>query len=424
MNRSNWALDDWLKWQESLNTDQINLSLDRINKVKEKMGFSQPNIDIYLVAGTNGKGTTVHLLNSILSSKGLNVGMYTSPHLIKYNERVTYNNKPLEDNYFIDSFIEIEKARGDVPLTYFEYGTLAAFLSLNEFPCDAWIIEVGLGGRLDATNILNPDVSIITNIALDHQEWLGNTISEIANEKAGIISSNAPCVCGALNTGTIIGETANKKNTDFYLIGDDFSLSDTNKGSVWSSERETIEEIKIPNHWAKGEKNNLATALMSIEACNADLLPKSESLNQLLESFSIPGRFQVIDYGIPWILDVAHNPNAAINFKERLETIELTDKNIMILSLMKDKNLEEFVSSFENIIAKWVVCTMNTSRSISGEEISERLSQKGLLDVTVLTDPDEAFEYIETINHNCNAVIVTGSFEIVGPCIQWFENKK
>ena len=281
MNRSNWALDDWLNWQENLNPNQIDLSLDRIQEVKEKIRFNQPEIDIYLVAGTNGKGTTVHLLNSILRLEGLNVGTYTSPHLKKYNERVTYNNKPLEDTDFIDSFIEIENVRGDVPLTYFEYGTLAAFLSLNRFPCDAWIIEVGLGGRLDATNILNPNVSIITNIALDHQEWLGNTVNEIASEKAGIISSNASCVCAASNAGEIIGEIANKKNSDFYLIGDDFSLSNGVKGSVWSSERETIEEIKIPNHWAKGEKKNLATVLMSIEACNADLLPNTESLNQL-----------------------------------------------------------------------------------------------------------------------------------------------
>ena len=423
MNRSNWSLDDWLNWQENLNPNQIDLSLDRIQEVKEKIRFNQPEIDIYLVAGTNGKGTTVHLLNSILRLKGLNVGMYTSPHLKKYNERVTYNNKPLEDTDFIDSFIEIESVRGEVPLTYFEYGTLAAFLSLKKFPCDAWIIEVGLGGRLDATNILNPNVSIITNIALDHQEWLGETINEIAIEKAGIISSNAPCVCGALNTGEIIGEIASRKNTDFYLIGDDFSLSNGVNGSVWSSKSKTIEKIKIPDHWAQGEKNNLAIALMSIEACNPDLLPNTEALNQLLDSFSIPGRFQIFDYRIPWILDVAHNPNAAINFRERLGTIELTDKNIMIVSLMKDKDLEEFVSLFEDIVAKWVVCTMNTPRSLSGDEISQRLSEKGLFNITVLNYPDEAFEYIETINHNYNAVIVTGSFEIVGPCIQWLENK-
>ena len=376
-----------------------------------------------MVAGTNGKGTTVHLLNSILRLKGLNVGMYTSPHLKKYNERVTYNNKPLEDTDFIDSFIEIESVRGEVPLTYFEYGTLAAFLSLKKFPCDAWIIEVGLGGRLDATNILNPNVSIITNIALDHQEWLGETINEIAIEKAGIISSNVPCVCGALNTGENIGEIASRENTDFYLIGDDFSLKYRANDSVWSSKSKTIEKIKIPDHWAQGEKNNLAIALMSIEACNPDLLPKTEALNQLLDSFSIPGRFQIFDYRIPWILDVAHNPNAAINFRERLGTIELTDKNIMIVSLMKDKDLEEFVSLFEDIVAKWVVCTMNTPRSLSGDEISKRLSEKGLFNITVLNYPDEAFEYIETINHNYNAVIVTGSFEIVGPCIQWLENK-
>ena len=423
MNRSNWSLDDWLNWQENLNPNQIDLSLDRIQEVKEKIRFNQPEIDIYLVAGTNGKGTTVHLLNSILRLKGLNVGMYTSPHLKKYNETITFPKKEsfsIEDNKTI---IEIDNLRCYVALTYFEYGTLGEFLSLNRFGCDAWIIEVGLGGRLDATNILNPNVSIITNIALDHQEWLGETINEIAIEKAGIISSNAPCVCGALNTGEIIGEIASRKNTDFYLIGDDFSLSNGVNGSVWSSKSKTIEKIKIPDHWAQGEKNNLAIALMSIEACNPDLLPNTEALNQLLDSFSIPGRFQIFDYRIPWILDVAHNPNAAINFRERLGTIELTDKNIMIVSLMKDKDLEEFVSLFEDIVAKWVVCTMNTPRSLSGDEISKRLSEKGLFNITVLNYPDEAFEYIETINHNYNAVIVTGSFEIVGPCIQWLENK-
>ena len=424
MNKEKSTLDDWLEWQQSINLNEIDLSLDRINEVKDKIGFRQPEIDIFLVAGTNGKGTTVHLIESFLINKGLNVGVYTSPHLNKYNERVTFNRVSLKDEELIESFEEVEKARDGIKLTYFEYGTLAAFLSLSRFSCDAWVIEVGLGGRLDATNILKPSVSVITNIAIDHQEWLGNSLNKIATEKAGIISSNVPCVSAALNTKEAINIVAKKNASKVFHIKDDYSLVESDGSYQWEGNEETIEGICIPTSWAKGEKNNLATSLMTLATCNPKYLPDTNEINSLIRNFKISGRFQLIQNRVPWILDVAHNPNAATNFLERLESLNLGDKNIMVLSVMKDKDLKELMSIFKNIISKWVLCEMRSSRSISEHEIKNTLKEINKSDITVLKYPENAFDYAERISKDYNSVIVTGSFEVVGPAINWLGNKK
>ena len=418
------TLDKWLEWQQSLNLNEIDLSLDRINAVKEKVGFQQPDIDIFLVAGTNGKGTTVHLIESFLIKRGLNVGVYTSPHLRKYNERVTFNKRSLEDHCFLESFEKIEKQRGGIQLTYFEYGTLAAFLSLNELPCDAWVIEVGLGGRLDATNILNPSVSVITNIAFDHQEWLGNSLNKIATEKAGIISYNSPCVSAASNVKEAINLVASKKSAKVLSIGDDYSIKESEKTFEWRGDKKVINGIKIPENWATGEKSNLATALMSLEVCGKDYLPSTEETNEIVRNFRIPGRFEIIEKDVPWILDVAHNANAAKNFLQRLESLKLGNNNIMILSLMKDKNIKDFVDVFRNYVSKWIVCGMRSPRSLTGEQMKNLLKRNENVDISAFEYPEEAFDYSQSIYEDYESVIVTGSFEIVGPAINWLEKNK
>ena len=189
-------LSDWLEYQQGLNSKEIDLNLTRVEEVYNVLNITLPKDNIFLVGGTNGKGTTVALLEDILIQKGLKTGVYTSPHLINYNERVCVDKNPLSDKELVNSFEKIEQFRGTVPLTYFEFGTLAAFHLLAMHECDAWIIEVGLGGRLDATNIIQSDVSIITNIDLDHQEFLGDSIEEIAYEKAGIAKSNKLMIYG------------------------------------------------------------------------------------------------------------------------------------------------------------------------------------------------------------------------------------
>ena len=190
------SLSDWLEYQQGLNSKAIDLNLNRVEEVYNALNITLPKDGIFLVGGTNGKGTTVALIEDMLIQKGIKTGVYTSPHLINYNERVSVNKTHVSDKELVKAFEQIEKFRGTVPLTYFEFGTLAAFNLLAMHGCDAWIIEVGLGGRLDATNIIQSDISIITNIDLDHQEFLGDSIEEIAYEKAGITKSNRPIIYG------------------------------------------------------------------------------------------------------------------------------------------------------------------------------------------------------------------------------------
>ena len=190
------SLDDWLQWQESLNAGEINLGLDRIAKVANRLDLQQPAGSVFVIAGTNGKGSCVWLLEQLLQTSGARIGAYTSPHLLKYNERIRIDGAPVDDRCLVRAFERIESASDGQALTYFEYGTLAALWIFSNASCDAWILEVGLGGRLDAVNIVEPDYSLLTTIALDHQKWLGNDVEQIAREKAGIMRLGTPAFFG------------------------------------------------------------------------------------------------------------------------------------------------------------------------------------------------------------------------------------
>ena len=418
----NWGVQEWLNWQESINPNEIDLCLDRVRVVLPKLGIQPPADKTFLVAGTNGKGTTIALLEDILIKKGLRIGSYTSPHLIDYNERVRINKQPIDDLKLIESFRFIESIRNGIPLTYFEFGTLAAFSILTDLDCDVWLIEVGLGGRLDATNVIDPSVSIITNIDFDHQQWLGNTLDEIAKEKGGIIKTNTPCVYGDINIQKSIQEIARCMDSDLYTINRDFSLFDNGSDFIWKGKNKHIDSIQIPSHWAEGERHNLALALMSIEVVDADLLPTSKQLNEILEFFSLAGRFQIIQNTQTWILDVAHNPKAAKNLKTRLDSLEPVMRDFIIFSMMKDKDLNGFIEVFIDVISEWVVCKMNTERSFSSRQLEKKLIDFGVANVTVTSGPREAFDYASRNASNQDRVLVTGSFEIVGPAIKWIES--
>jgi dihydrofolate synthase / folylpolyglutamate synthase len=422
VNKSNWNLNDWLSWQQTINSKNIDLSLERIKEVSFKLELSIPGDKIFLVAGTNGKGTTVSLIEDLLISKGLNVGSYTSPHLVRYNERVRYNKKESNDKDFIDAFILIESVRDNIPLTYFEYGTLAAFLLLRKLNCDYWVIEVGLGGRLDATNIIERSVSIITNIALDHQEWLGKTVEDIATEKAGIISENTPIIYGDNICKDIIENHAYSKNSELLIINQDFSINGYKSHKniyKWIGKDSCIDSINLPDHWATGEINNLSIALMAIETSDSSYLPTSSELNKILNSYYLAGRFEIIKKKCTWVLDVAHNPNAAINLRKRFDSINRSKKNIMVLSMMKDKDIIGFIESFTDVISEWVVCRMDNERSFHSKEILNKFISNGITNVISIDNPKKAFEYVEKNTSSDDNVIVTGSFEIVGPAKEW-----
>jgi dihydrofolate synthase/folylpolyglutamate synthase len=417
-------LSDWLEYQQGLNSKEIDLNLTRVEEVYNALNITLPKDNIFLVGGTNGKGTTVALLEDILIQKDLKTGVYTSPHLINYNERVCVDKNPLSDKELVNSFEQIEQFRGTVPLTYFEFGTLAAFHLLAMHECDAWIIEVGLGGRLDATNIIQSDVSIITNIDLDHQEFLGDSIEEIAYEKAGIAKSNKPMIYGDTVAVPIIEKQANLVDAKLVVRDREFSIQKEANQFSWAGVEHTIKAIKIPEHWAQGEINNLATSLAAIESYNSSLLPTTEMLNNILKDFFIPGRFELIKSGTNWVLDVAHNPAAAKNFRERLSTLNIKQNNTMIFSMMKDKNLDLFINVFKDIISDWIVCKMNTDRSYTTLELEKKLAGLGVDNIKVMESTEEAFKYVENLEPISDNIIVSGSFELVGPAKQYLSEKR
>jgi dihydrofolate synthase/folylpolyglutamate synthase len=417
-------LNQWLDYQLTLNNKEIDLSLDRLIEVKERLNFTQPDIKIFLVAGTNGKGTTCHLIQELLINKGLNVGTYTSPHLIDYNERVKFNDQNIDDSSLIESFEVIEKLRNDIPLTYFEYGTLGAFIALSSKPCDAWVIEVGLGGRLDATNILNPSVAVITSISMDHQDWLGDDIESIAREKAGIIKGGAPCVSSAKNVSAVIRDFANKHNACLYEINDDYSILKSKEGYIWDFNNIQIyQDISIPNHWGEGEITNLSTSLAAIHVSEKSLLPSIEELNLIISEFSLPGRFHIINEEIPWILDVAHNYESAVNFLQRLDSHEISGDILMIFGMMRDKDIENYIKILKNRVKDWIATGLDSSRASSAAEISEFLNGENISNVIKANNPAEAIDEAKKVSHNYDAVIVSGSFELVGPALHCLQEK-
>jgi len=416
-------LHEWLEYQSRLNTKEIDLSLDRLGEVQKNLNFIQPEIDIFLVAGTNGKGTTTHLIQEFLIKKGLNVGTYTSPHLIEYNERIKFNNENIDDKSLIESFEIIEKHRKGIPLTYFEFGTLAAFITLSNKPCDAWVIEVGLGGRLDATNILNQSVAIITSISLDHQEWLGKDVNAIAREKVGILKKNKPCISSAKNVSDVIRYHSERSNSVLYEVDRDFSIVNSNDGYAWSFKDNLVyPRISIPESWGEGEINNLSSSLAAIRVISKELMPSDCELNSVISNFSLPGRFQIINNGIPWILDVAHNYESAVNFSQRLDSLNISGDILIIFGIMNDKDIEKFIKIFKNRVKDWIITSLESSRSSGTDEISKVLKGENILSIIRSNNPKSAFIEASKVSDNYDAIIVTGSFELVGPAIKWLEN--
>jgi len=419
----NWGLSEWLHWQETLNPKEIDLNLKRVGEVASRLDIRPPANRTFLIAGTNGKGTTLTLIEDILIQKGLTVGSYTSPHLINYNERICINKLPINDSKLIDAFKFIESIRDEVPLTYFEFGTLAAFKILNDLNCQAWLVEVGLGGRLDATNIISPSVSLITNVDFDHQEWLGETLEEIAREKAGIIAANTPSIFADSQVPKNIEQTAFEKKSDLHLLNRDFSWSSNCTTSEWRGKYAVINSIKTPSDWAKGESSDLAAALMAIEIVDSSLLPTTKELNHILKDFSVSGRFEIIEKKQTWILDVAHNPHSAVNLKKRLESLPPYKKITAILSMMQDKDVIGFVAVLDDLVDHWVVCEMNTPRSHTAQTLQKKLTDYGITNVTVESGLLEAFSNIKNHSKKNDRILVTGSFEIVGPAKKWLDSE-
>lgn len=365
------TLADWLSFiEQSHPIDRIELGLERVQQVAERGQLQQlPGIKI-LLGGTNGKGSSARCLEQLLLAQGYSVGVYTSPHLLKFNERLRINDTDASDESWATALAKVNELRADTALTYFEFTTLAAFVLLKEANVDVCIIEVGLGGRLDATNIIEPDASILTTIDLDHQDWLGNDRESIGREKAGIFRPGKIAVVGDLAVPKSVLAKANELGVQLHLVNQDYRYQLAADGKNWSFQGKTKQFNPLP--MPALPLQNMATCLACLEALS--LLPPSDKIVTVLEGLTLAGRMQWLSKKPAVILDVAHNPQSAAYLAAQIAKLAPHYRQVhALVGMLKDKDMRQSLSDFVPFVQHWHLVTLPGPRGASATQLSEQL---------------------------------------------------
>lgn len=413
------SLEKWLNWQESLHFTAIELGLERCRRVANNMGMLKPGYTVISVAGTNGKGSSVTMLDQILRNAGYKVGRYLSPHLIKYNERISVNGVEVTDAELCESFDRIDRARGDISLTYFEFGTLAALDLFRQHNVELAILEVGLGGRLDAVNILDADVALISSIDLDHQQWLGNTRESIGREKAGIFRNKAPAVCSDPNPPQTIMDCASALGTPLSLAGRDFSYTSTKDGWSWQSAQSSWLDLPRPMQYSDFQLQNAAGVLMVLEQIRHEFPVKEEHIKNGLANFRLNGRMQQIPGEIQMILDVAHNRESVRALIANLQAVPCLGKTHIIIGMLKDKSHDMVLSEFGDVADSWNVVTLAEERGCQAEQLMQALADLNIRDnVHAFPSVADALDGIRRTAKPGDRIVITGSFLTVGAALR------
>ena len=424
------TLCEWLDYIERIHPSSIEMGLDRLNQVKSSLNFSL-SFPIISVSGTNGKGSVCAILESILSHAGYRVGCYTSPHLLRYNERVRIDQKEAGDDELCEAFKIIEAARvnSNVSLTYFEFGTLAAMELIAKAEVDIAILEVGLGGRLDAVNIFDAECAVLTNVDYDHTEYLGDTREKIGFEKAGIFRSGKTAICSDISPPSCISQCAISIGSKLNFIGEHFGYSV--KESVWDYWGGSNRHYSLP-YPALGntphQLRNASACLAALDAVSRTLPVTANNICQGLLKVRLPGRFQVLPDKPKVIFDVAHNPSAMHTLRTSLSDMAGYQKTYAVFSAFKDKDIDGVVQTLISEIDVWLVSGINSPRGASSDEIVEALENAGVskLRGSILTFPDPVAAYVfackqSTIN---DRICVFGSFYVVGKVMGYLEQEK
>ena len=412
-------LDKWLKWQESLHFTAIELGLERCRRVANNIGLLKPAYNVISVAGTNGKGSSTTMLDQILRNADYKIGRYTSPHLLRYNERICINGEEVTDAELCESFDRIDRARGDISLTYFEFGTLAALDLFRQHNVELAILEVGLGGRLDAVNILDADVALITSIDLDHQQWLGDNRESIGREKAGIFRNKAPAICSDPNPPQSILDCADALGTPLAVSGRDFQFSINHDTWSWSLNNTSLDELPRPMQYSDFQLQNAAGVLMVLDKIRDEYPVSLENIKQGLNSFRLNGRMQIIPGEIPTILDVAHNSESVRALVENLRKIPCVGQTHLLVGMLKDKEPLEVFKVLNEITDSWHVVTLSQDRGCEAKTLISDLELLGINEnVTEYTSVDEALDKLYKSSTPGDRIVVTGSFLTVGAALR------
>lgn len=412
------SLADWLTWLETLSPKEIDLGLERVQSVLGRLELALPR-HVLLIAGTNGKGSSVALLQALLNASAYRVGAYTSPHVIRYNERIAVEGVPASDEAIVSAFERVEAVRHDIPLTYFEYGTLAAMVVFASSNLDTWVLEVGMGGRLDATNAIDPSASLITNISLDHCDWLGNDIEAIAFEKAGVMRAGVPTVVGSQRVPRSLLQHAESTGTELILAGRDFDFErDGNGGWNWQGRATSRTTLPLPGLDGDFQVENAAAVLALIEAAGLDEALDPAILEHELPKLTLAGRMQDMRAGgVDWLLDVAHNVGAAEVLAETLDATRVDGDTWAIVGLLDDKDVEGIAIALDGQVDHWIAVTAESARALQADELARRVANACGRPCRIGESLETAMQYAQRNASDNDRILLTGSFYLVGPAL-------
>ncbi|WP_326526024.1 bifunctional tetrahydrofolate synthase/dihydrofolate synthase [Dokdonella sp.] len=405
------TLDGWLSLLEARHGQSIQLGLDRVRAVRDALDLPQ-TCPVFTVGGTNGKGSTCALLEAVLLAAGYRVGLYTSPHLLRYNERVRIDGRDVEDAVLVDAFAEVERARGDIPLTYFEHGTLAAWVAFCRAGLEAIILEVGLGGRLDAVNVFEPDCAIVTSVAMDHMDYLGDNREAIGFEKAGIFRAGRPAICSDPQPPASLLAHAEAIGARLWVSGRDFGFSgDQNQWAFWTAGGSRRGGLAYPSLRGANQLLNAAAVMAACESVR-DILPvPMQAIRQGFMLVELPGRFQVLPGRPSIVLDVAHNPQAAGVLNENLASMGFFPETWAVIGMLADKDVAGVVRLLRDRIDHWLVASLPGPRGLGAEKLAAILREVGVSgDIAEHVSPASAYEVAVGRAAEGDRIVVFGSF--------------
>jgi dihydrofolate synthase / folylpolyglutamate synthase len=428
------SLPEWLALQEAAHPKSIDLGLDRVAGVARRLGLERPQAAVITVGGTNGKGSTVAHLEALWLAAGGSVGLFTSPHFVRYNERIRIDGVEVDDAAIIAAFERIEAARGATTLTFFEYNTLAALQLFAQHGVELALLEVGLGGRLDATNLVDADVAVVCSVGFDHRDWLGDTLEAIGAEKAGIFRAGRPAVLGTPLMPASVHAAIARLGARPVVAEQDFSWQvrpAAGGASRWSFRGARLALADLPPSALAGsiQYRNAATALAALESLAAGG-ERSAAARQVLAALDsvtvakalgrvrLAGRFQIVPGPVEWILDIAHNPPAAEVLAAQLRERPCRGRTLGVVGILGDKDAPAIAQALAPVFDRWVLCGLEGPRGIPAAELARRLEP--LVRAPILAESVAAgCEAARAAARPADRVVVCGSVLTVGPALEW-----
>jgi dihydrofolate synthase/folylpolyglutamate synthase len=406
----------WLAWQQVAHPVEVDPGLERVGAVWRRMRMPMA-ATVLTVGGTNGKGSACAYLDAILRAAGYETGLFTSPHLARYNERIRVGGREIGDQALLAAFAEIDAALGETSLTFFEWNTLAAFAAFARARVDVAVLEVGMGGRLDAVNLLDADASAVVSVGLDHCEWLGSTVEAIGFEKAGIFRAGRPAVFGSRLMPRSVAAHAAAIGARLRRIGTDFDYVERADGWDYVGFGSRRRELPLPALEGVSQLGNAAVALAVLESAEPALLVPDEAVRTGLVTVRLAGRFQVIPGQPEWILDVAHNAEAATSLAASLASRPHAGRTIAVCGILGDKDVEAIVAALASQVRRWIAVGLDGPRALQPADLARRIRQAGAQSVVAVADVAAGLAQARVECGPGDRAVVFGSFLAVGPAL-------